>query len=60
MNNPSGVLFQPPNGGWVSSGTTFTAQSSSDLLQVTFSCNGGAYNTISVDNFVVLPYSGNA
>ena len=35
VNNPSGVVYLPPNGpsgGWSSTGTTFTAQIESDLL----------------------------
>ncbi|MCJ1292171.1 hypothetical protein MMC34_003721 [Xylographa carneopallida] len=57
---PSGATFVPPSGGWVGSGDTFTAQGTDDLLQVGFECDNGANNAVQVDNFVVLPYSGNA
>ncbi|MCJ1388624.1 hypothetical protein MMC18_001471 [Xylographa bjoerkii] len=60
VDDPSGVNFVPPSGGWVASGDVFTALGTDDLLQVEFSCNNGASNTMQVDNVVVLPYEGNA
>ncbi|MCJ1384275.1 hypothetical protein MMC17_007391 [Xylographa soralifera] len=59
--NPSDCsVYVTVPGGLVSTGSTFTAVGSDDLLQVDFSCYNGATNNIEVDNFVVVPFAGAA
>ena len=41
-------------------GATFQAVSSSDRLDIVFSCGDRANNRISVDNVKVAPFNGNA
>ena len=47
-------------GVWQKTSALFQAVTKSDVLKVVFRCEERASNTISVDNFVVKPYKGNA
>ncbi|KAG7009010.1 hypothetical protein G7Y79_00003g008780 [Physcia stellaris] len=49
-----------PAGVWYTTGATFQAVSSSDRLDIVFSCGDRANNRISVDNVKVAPFNGNA
>lgn len=47
-------------GSWATTGSTFQAVSNASTLSVVFACKNNARNLISVDNFKVAKFNGNA